>query len=339
MQTIRVPKHATALANELSSILFGENIAELSKIRLLGVALAVAYATKNSLISNELAKYAREYSFLPTMSLAKKAAAMAETNTRSEEKYSFIIDRKSAASVRSACGDSGRKSVPLHSFETPSAVVEEFSVELNSSENSQCLSQECNQNEDSDFDTNIFVVAATYVIDRETCLKIGTELISAGIIDRNILMTIINISVLVASISAQLEHVDEQAYKVLLIDDDARITRRVKLSLESKTNFVVKVENNSFKTLQVAREFSPDIIVLDLYMPGKNGGEVLASLKADPELRDTKVLFLTALLTKEEAGEHGRIIRDILYLAKTAEDEVLIDAIRDQLYFSALRAA
>ncbi|MFT7266261.1 MAG: CheY-like chemotaxis protein [Halioglobus sp.] len=57
------------------------------------------------------------------------------------------------------------------------------------------------------------------------------------------------------------------------------INNLVRYAHELMTNFVVSVKNNSSKALQVAHEFSPDIIVLDLYMPGMIGGEVLASLR------------------------------------------------------------
>ncbi len=339
MNIINVPKHAISLTDDLSSILFDENIPGLSEMQLFGIALAAGYATKNTLITNDLDKYARGQFFLSTMSLSKYAASMAELNANCEEQNSFIIGRKSAASILSSFGDSRRYSVPSRSYEAPSANVGNSSAGSISIENVQSSSQDRKWNQESEFNTDIFVLAATYVINREFCLKIGTELISDEKINKYILMTIVRIAALVDSISAQIKLVDEPPYRVLLIDDDARITRRLKLSLERKTNFVVKTENNSFKVLQVAREFSPDIIVLDLYMPGKNGGEVLESLQADPELRDIKVVFLTSLLTKEEAGEHGKFISGNLYMAKPTEDRIIIDTIRDQLAIPDLLAA
>lgn len=339
MSIINVPKHAKPLVDELSSVLFDKSIQELSNNQLLGIALAAGYATKDTKVMEDLAKYGLEHLDVSTISLSKYAASLAELNSNCNEQDTSITDRNSGVAVQANDCDSSHESVSCLPGEAPPAANVKSSLGFPSIERDLASSQDWSQNQESAFDTNLFFLAATCITDRKVCLKIGSEWVATRLISRNTLMTIVRIAVLIESIAAQMEYVDETSHRVLLVDDDVRITRRLKLSLARNTNFVVKTENNSLKVLQVAREFSPDIIVLDLYMPGKNGGEVLGSLKADPELRDIKVVFLTSLLTKEEAGEHGKTISGNLYMAKPTEDRIIINIIRDQLTNPDLLAA
>ena len=182
-----------------------------------------------------------------------------------------------------------------------------------------------------EYDTKLYLLAAMYTNGRETSINIVAKSIYGLLIQKGILKTIVRLSFLIYEISTQLACLNLTNIKVLLIDDDPRLTRRLKLMLERDTNFLVKTENNSLKALTVARQFSPDLIVLDLYMPGKNGGEILNSLQLDPNLSSIKVMFLTSMLTKEEAGERGKMISGNLFLAKPTDDNVLISTIREQL--------
>jgi CheY-like chemotaxis protein len=332
MNILNFPLHTRPIATELSSHLFGEQISDLSQVQRFGVALSAAYATKNTVIINNLVTYAHECVYLSkTVSSSMDAAAEAERNSNCEELNSYVIDLTSAGFEKSSFSDFWQNPAPRTSTNTSPAGVGKGFVELSANENDYAPSQDCSPSLKRTLDTTIFVLAALYVVNRETCMNISAELISVGTVNRNDLMEVIGIVALVVSLSDGIEHVEEPTYKVLLIDDDARITRRLKLSLERMTNFVVSVENNSSKALQVAHEFSPDIIVLDLYMPGMSGGEVLASLKADPKLSATKVVILSSLLTQEEAGKNGTIIGDNLYLPKTYEDKMIVASLRGQL--------
>ncbi len=80
---------------------------------------------------------------------------------------------------------------------------------------------------------------------------------------------------------------------ILVIDDDSIVAKSVELSLRHN-GFQVSVANSGVEGLRLARRESPDLIILDILMPGMDGYEVCRELRADPLLGDVPVLFLTA---------------------------------------------
>jgi DNA-binding response OmpR family regulator len=85
-----------------------------------------------------------------------------------------------------------------------------------------------------------------------------------------------------------------QQYKILLAEDDKFIARAYKDGLEQAGFMVTAVADGEEAMKSVAKEI-PDIILLDLIMPIKNGFEVLADLKLDPKLKKVPVLVLSNL--------------------------------------------
>ncbi len=93
------------------------------------------------------------------------------------------------------------------------------------------------------------------------------------------------------------------AKKVLVIDDEAGFTKLLKMNLEKSGEFEVRIENNSMKALAAAQEFQPDVILLDVVMPGLDGGDVAAQFQDDPQLRKVPVIMLTALVSPGETSQ------------------------------------
>ncbi|MEZ4806363.1 MAG: response regulator transcription factor [Flavobacteriales bacterium] len=81
--------------------------------------------------------------------------------------------------------------------------------------------------------------------------------------------------------------------KVLLVDDEADIVEMLKYNLE-RDGFQVSTAFNGRDALKVARSERPDLIVLDIMMPGMDGVEVCMQLRQMPEFKDTLITFLTA---------------------------------------------
>ena len=101
------------------------------------------------------------------------------------------------------------------------------------------------------------------------------------------------------------------AKRILMIDDEIGFTNLVKLNLEQTGRFSVGVVNDSMEAVAVAQNFKPQLILLDVMMPTKDGGELLAELEADAQLKNVPVLFLTAstmsqLARAEQAAVQGR---------------------------------
>ena len=74
--------------------------------------------------------------------------------------------------------------------------------------------------------------------------------------------------------------------KVMLVDDEKSFTNLLKLNLEETGNYEVRVENWAEDAVNAAKEFRPDIILLDIIMPRMPGGNVAALIKETPQLRD-----------------------------------------------------
>ena len=104
--------------------------------------------------------------------------------------------------------------------------------------------------------------------------------------------------------------------KILVVDDESSITRLLKLNLEKSGAYLVREENLGMRCLSAAREFKPDIILLDVMMPDMDGGDAAAQIKADPLLRDIPIVFLTAVVKKEEVQAHAGMMGGFPIIAK-----------------------
>ena len=83
--------------------------------------------------------------------------------------------------------------------------------------------------------------------------------------------------------------------RILIVDDDRDSTHLLKILLEKTGDYVVLEENDAVKAHQSAQNFRPDLILLDIMMPWKDGGDVARQIDADPQLQRTPIIFLTAL--------------------------------------------
>jgi CheY-like chemotaxis protein len=118
--------------------------------------------------------------------------------------------------------------------------------------------------------------------------------------------------------------------RILIVDDDANSTHLVKILLERSGPYLVLEENDATQAHQTARSFKPDLVLLDVAMPKKDGGEVAAQIQADHELHNTPIIFLTALVTTNEA-KSGLHIQGNSFVAKPINIPELIGAIEQHL--------
>jgi CheY-like chemotaxis protein len=119
--------------------------------------------------------------------------------------------------------------------------------------------------------------------------------------------------------------------RLLLIDDEEPFTRLVKLNLEETGRYSVRIENDGAKALATAREFAPDLILLDVIMPDADGGEVAALIKADSALKTVPIIFLTAAVSQKELDGPSGMIGGRMFIAKPVNKRSLIELIDRQL--------
>lgn len=104
--------------------------------------------------------------------------------------------------------------------------------------------------------------------------------------------------------------------RVLIVDDEPAVTTMLRRFLERTGRFEVRAENQSREALRSALDFKPDVVVLDVCMPGMDGPEVASRLESLPGFENTPVLFLTGLATAEEIGPGGCRSGSRVYLPK-----------------------
>ena len=121
--------------------------------------------------------------------------------------------------------------------------------------------------------------------------------------------------------------------RVLVVDDEVAFTNLVKLNLEKTGRFTVREVNDPTAALAAAREFRPQIMLLDVIMPGRDGGQVLAELRAN-EFTHLPVIFVTATMTQRGLQQRDNEIDGVPFVAKPVEPKKLIKRIEEVLGYS-----
>jgi CheY-like chemotaxis protein len=91
--------------------------------------------------------------------------------------------------------------------------------------------------------------------------------------------------------------------RILLIDDEKNLCFFLKANLEITGEFEVLVSNRGNKGIELAQIEKPDLILLDIFMPEMSGDEVAEILLKSPTTANIPIIFLTAMVTKEEIGD------------------------------------
>ena len=118
--------------------------------------------------------------------------------------------------------------------------------------------------------------------------------------------------------------------KILIIDDEEDFTYFTKMNLEGTGKFEVVTATDADTGIKMVRKFKPNLILLDIMMPGKNGFEVLKAVKKNKETRAIPVVLFT--VKHEDSYKHKAArLYDEDYITKPVELEELIDRIEKVL--------
>lgn len=117
-----------------------------------------------------------------------------------------------------------------------------------------------------------------------------------------------------------------ETFHVLIIDDDPIVARTIERSLK-REGFRITVSCCGSEGLASARRSTPNLVILDVLMPGEDGYEVCREMRADPVLEDVPVLFLTARIRSEDKITGFRAGADD-YLCKPFNVDELILRVR-----------
>jgi CheY-like chemotaxis protein len=122
----------------------------------------------------------------------------------------------------------------------------------------------------------------------------------------------------------------EHVMHALIVDDDGFIREIARLSLELMAGWAVSVAESGSDGIEQAKVLAPDVILLDLMMPGIDGVETLRGLADDPATRNIPVIFLTAKTEPceqqrlDDAGARGLITKPFDPLSLAHDVEVIL---------------
>src|SRR6266404_310356 len=112
--------------------------------------------------------------------------------------------------------------------------------------------------------------------------------------------------------------------RILIIDDEVAFTNLLKVNLERSGRYQVRAENHPTNGLAAALQFKPSLILLDVVMREMDGGQLLAALTANNQLKDIPVVLLTATVTQQVAKALQGQVACRAILAKPIDPKRLI---------------
>lgn len=119
---------------------------------------------------------------------------------------------------------------------------------------------------------------------------------------------------------------DDMAGQVLLIEDEPNIIEAIRFIL-SRDGWQVHTHSNGADAAQIVRDRAPDVVILDVMLPGRSGYDILRELREDPVHADLPVLMLTARgqLKDRELAEQAGASR---FMTKPFSNAEVLDAVR-----------
>jgi DNA-binding response OmpR family regulator len=124
---------------------------------------------------------------------------------------------------------------------------------------------------------------------------------------------------------------NKNSTKVLLVDDEPNILIALEYLLQKEGYQVLKAQNGE-KALDALRQQQPDIVVLDVMMPGMSGFEVAQRIRANPKHEATRIIFLTAKGTQKDRFQ-GYATGGEVYITKPFDNQELINTINEVVEF------
>jgi DNA-binding response OmpR family regulator len=114
--------------------------------------------------------------------------------------------------------------------------------------------------------------------------------------------------------------------KILIVDDEPNIVIALEF-LMRRHGFDVRVARNGEEALAAVADFQPDVVLLDVMMPVKDGYQVAQEIRADPELKGTRIIMLTAKGRDTEISK-GMAVGADAYVTKPFSTHELITQIK-----------
>jgi CheY-like chemotaxis protein len=110
--------------------------------------------------------------------------------------------------------------------------------------------------------------------------------------------------------------------KILIADDEEETLYHISNILKRAEHEVISTTKGS-EVVNLVRDFKPDLIILDIFMPDMDGGEVAANLSEEESTKDIPIIYLTALISKNEESKIKKSGKHYLVAKPTTSEELL----------------
>ncbi|NTV23673.1 MAG: response regulator transcription factor [Nanoarchaeota archaeon] len=115
--------------------------------------------------------------------------------------------------------------------------------------------------------------------------------------------------------------------KILVVDDEPHISELVKAVL-SVEGYDVKTASDGVSALKFLEKQKPDLVILDMMMPGMSGREVCEKIRANPKTKQLKVMFVTVVKFSENGKSELEKMNVSDYLTKPFDNAELVSRVK-----------
>lgn len=117
--------------------------------------------------------------------------------------------------------------------------------------------------------------------------------------------------------------------QILIVDDEPGIVVPLQFLMEQQGYKVMTAESGEF-ALEVIYQYKPDLILLDIMLPGIDGWEVCEIVRLNPDCRNIKIIFLTAKKSEVDMAK-GLALGGDAYITKPFSNDVLVAKVNEIL--------
>lgn len=117
--------------------------------------------------------------------------------------------------------------------------------------------------------------------------------------------------------------------KILIVDDEPSIVISLEFLMQQK-GYKLEVARTGEEAMQAIHDFVPDLVLLDVMLPSKNGFEICQYVRSKPEMAAMKIILLTAKGRKQDI-EKGLAIGADAYMTKPFSTKELVQTVEDML--------
>lgn len=119
----------------------------------------------------------------------------------------------------------------------------------------------------------------------------------------------------------------EKKKRIVVVDDEKDFTGLIKEVLEATGKYEVIIANEGYEAVSVIKKNCPNLVLLDLMLPGLDGSNVAIKLKEWDETKNIPIIFLTAVVTPDEINIQTGTIGGHVFLPKPVGIRELIECV------------